>query len=338
MSEYQGWISLLNLPSGLDGPIVFVVAMIFFLLFIFLPFALTLDYIERKMVADLQARVGPNRTPLAGFFQPLSDLMKMFSKTRSSGSSEPIGWALVQSAAIYSTFAILPLGSSFLFLNSELNALIAMVAMSIYFLATVLLGLENRSLESILSSFRSSFHFLAGMLPALLCVLTVGMLSGSLNWIVIGNSQNGGPGSWVIFSNPFGFLSFLVFILAGLLMFQFPPFHLSDEGAAHYWGRRLALFKLNRAFLIFSWTLFAVVLYLGAWDFPMERSDGFLGAFFEISSVLLKTFLMVLLSRVASRAFPQVRMDQMTDFSWKVLTPLSLICFLGAVFWAGGTP
>ncbi len=336
MSAYQGWINLLHLPEGLDGPWVFLISMVFFLVFVFIPFSLTLEFVERKMVADLQARVGPNRTIAAGFFQPLADLMKMFSKNHTQGLDGSMSWALVQSAAIYSIFAILPLGSSFLFLNSELSALIAMVSLSVFYLATVMVGLKAESLESILLAFKSSFHFFSGIIPAFICLLTVGALDGSLNWVSIGNAQNGGPSHWNIFSNPFGALSFIVFILAGFLMFQFPPFHSMDEGVNHHWGRRLALYKMNRSFLILAWMVFAAVLYLGAWDFAGDEPEGFFWAFFEMSTVLVKTFFIVLLTRVVSRSFPQVRMDQMTDFSWKVLTPLSMICLLGATLWSGG--
>jgi NADH-quinone oxidoreductase subunit H len=336
MSAYQGWVQLLHLPATLEGPGVFFISMIFFLIFIFLPFSLTLEFIERKMVADLQARVGPNRTVGSGFFQPLADLMKMFSKTHSQPADGSTTWALLQSASIYSIFAILPLGSSFLFLNSELSALIAMVCLSVLFLATAMAGLKLESITGILAAFKSTYHFFSGIIPSFICLLTVGALSGSLNWIVIGTKQDGGPGSWNVFSNPFGAISFIVFILSGFLMFQFPPFHTADQGAANFWGRRLALYKINRSFLVLAWMVFASVLYLGAWDFLGDEPAGFFGAFLELNTVLLKTFFIVLMTRVISRSFPQIRMDQATDFSWKVLTPLSLICLLGATLWAGG--
>jgi len=336
MSAYQGWIQLLHLPENLGGPWVFLISMIFFLVFIFVPFSLTLDFVERKMVADLQARVGPNRTIGSGFFQPLTDLIKMFFKVEHNVLVGSRSWTLLQSASIYSIFAVLPLGSSFLYLNSELSALVAMVSFAVFFLATAMVGLKLDSLESILAAFRSTAHFFAGIIPAFLCLLTVGALSGSLNWISIGAAQNGGLGHWNVFSNPYGAISFFTFILSGFLMFQFPPFHLLDDGNAQHSGRRLALFKMNRSFLILSWVVFAVVLYLGAWDFTGDEPQGFLGALSEMSSVLLKAFFVVLITRVTSRSFPQIRMDQMTDFSWKVLTPLSLACLLGATFWVGG--
>lgn len=337
MTHFQGWIDFFGLPSEAPAPLVFFVSMTVFFLFMIIPLSLFMNFLERKMTADLQARVGPNRVGSSGVLQGFADMLKMLSKSAHvSETSRERFWLSMQNAALYSTFAALPLGSSLIFVNSELNSLIPFVALSLYFVCQSLIGIDGKNIEELLLGFRSGFQFVSGLIPSFICVLTVGVYTGSLNWSEIAQVQNGSPFQWIALSNPFGLVTGLVFILSGMLMFQTPPFHQLDRGMRHRSASGLAVYRINQFYATLIWSVFSVTLFFGAWDFFGEDSSGFIGSAVEMFSVLLKACVMMILSRVIAKALPQIRMDQMTDFSWKVLTPISLVCFLGMTLWVVG--
>jgi len=337
MSGYQGWTSLLMLPGETPATVVFAVSMVVFFLVALVPLALVMNFVERKMTADLQARVGPNRAGGNGFLQALSDMLKMLSKASVTPESRRARfWMAVQNGVLYTSFAALPLGSTLIFLNSELNALVPFVSFGLYFLFQGFIGIEGRSIEELLLGFRGGFQFLAGLIPATICAFVAAIHAGSFNWTAIGESQNGGPLAWMAFSNPFGFVTSVAFMLSGLLMFQFPPFHSLDRGMSRLSATQLALHRFNQFYASLAWSIFTVVFFYGAWDYFGERAEGFVGAALEMFSVLAKACVLNLLAKVVAKALPQIRTDQMTDFSWKVLTPISLICLLGMSLWVVG--
>lgn len=337
MKHYQGWVDLFALPLETPAPLVFLVSMTVFFVFMIIPLSLLMNFVERKMTADLQARVGPNRVGSSGILQGFSDMLKMLSKSAHvSETSRERFWLSMQNAALYSTFAALPLGSGLIFVNSELNTLIPFVAFTLYFVCQSLIGIDGKNIEELLLGFRSGFQFVSGLVPSFICVLTVGVYAGSLSWAEIARVQNGSPFQWIAFSNPFGLITGLVFILSGMLIFQSPPFHQLDRGMRHRSASGLAVYRINQFYAALIWSIFSATLFFGAWDYFSDDATGLFGSAVEMISVLMKACVIMILSRVIAKALPQIRMDQMTDFSWKVLTPISLVCFLGMTLWVVG--
>lgn len=334
MTHYQGWNDFFGFPVHAPAPLVFIVSMMVFFTFVIVPLSLLMNFAERKMTADLQARVGPNRVGSSGILQGLSDILKMLSKSAHvSETGRERFWLSMQSAALYSTFAALPLGSGLVFVNSELNSLVPLVALSLYFVCQSLIGIDGKNIEELLLGFRSGFQFVSGLVPSFICILTVGVYSGSLNWGEIARVQDGSPFQWIAFSNPFGLITSLVFILSGMLIFQSPPFHQLDRGMRHRSASGLAVYRINQFYASLIWSIFSATLFFGAWDFFSDDASGLAGSAVQMFTVLLKACVILILSRVIAKALPQIRMDQMTDFSWKVLTPISLVCFLGMTLW-----
>ncbi len=107
-------------------------------------------------------------------------------------------------------------------------------------------------------------------------------------------------------------------------------------------GRRLSLFQLGRFYGFFFWSVVSTVLFLGAWNLPpqliaflREQDAQKAIAFFELIWLLGKSVFLMLLLVWLARVNPKSRVDQVTDFSWKVLSPFSLISLVGASLWAG---
>jgi NADH:ubiquinone oxidoreductase subunit H len=137
----------------------------------------------------------------------------------------------------------------------------------------------------------------------------------------------------VALSSPFGFIAFFVFLFSGLVALQLPPFHSLDRGVRYRSGARLGLFGLNQFYATFLWCLLASGLFLGG-QTAREASDiSFLFALIQLFSALLKAAIIYLVLRVVARALPQLRQDQMTEFCWRVLTPVGALCIIGELFW-----
>jgi NADH-quinone oxidoreductase subunit H len=155
--------------------------------------------------------------------------------------------------------------------------------------------------------------------------------------------------SWTVFSNPFQAVAFFVFVISGLVLLGVPPMEAAVSRsdihggvASHLHGRRLSMFRLSRFYGFFLWSVISVVLFLGAWNLPqnlfiaLKESESYgLIQFLELLLLLIKTFLLMLVVVWVARVNPRARVDQITDFAWKVLSPFSLAALIGASLWAG---
>jgi NADH:ubiquinone oxidoreductase subunit H len=344
------WQRTLGLPSGLPQWFIVTLALFSIFVFIIVPSTAFLVYIERKFGADLQARVGPNRAGPAGILQPLVDLLKLLEKdTDHYPSRREEFWLGVQAMALYSTVAVIPLGSTVLLVNTDMSAFMPFLAVLVLGLGTMLLGLSQGAVPGWFGGLRMAGQTLAGAFPAMVTLLCVGVRAGGFRWSTIASSQGASPFSWAIFSDPFQFFAFAVFVVSGLVLLSVPPFEgglsVSDiHGgvAAHLHGRFYSLFRMGRSYGFFLWCVIAAVLFLGAWNLPPSISKMLLDseAFhliqaLELGVLLMKTFALMLIVIWVARVNPRVRADQITDLSWKILSPLSLVALTGTAIWMG---
>ena len=142
----NAWENLLGLSSDLSEGWVAIIALLFAYFLVIIPTALLVAHLERKMAADFQARVGPSRAGPAGFFQPMADLLKLLQKD--SGGDRRRGedlWFLILTMSLFSTVAVLPLGTLSLLVDTDLSALLPFWAALVLALGTMLLGLNQGS-------------------------------------------------------------------------------------------------------------------------------------------------------------------------------------------------
>lgn len=347
------WVELLGeaigLPEATPLWIVSSLGLILIFLVVILPSAAILSYLERKVSADFQARVGPNRAGPQGMLQPLADLIKLLQKEAVMTLNwRELLWLGIHTMALYSTVAVLPLGSMGLLVDTDMTAFLPFCAALIIALATMLLGFNRKSVPGWFGGVRVALQALAGAFPALVAILCAGARIGDFRWSALVLAQGASPFSWAII-NPFEFIAFAVFIAGGMILLGVSPldagYSTSDiHGgvSAQLFGRRLTLFRFGRFYGFFLWCLIAVTIFLGAWNLPFGiaqkmSSDGhyLLLGVVELGWLLLKTFALVLLVVSVARVSPRGRADQVTDFSWKVLSPLSLFALIGVCLWVG---
>lgn len=323
MSESLGWSSLLLLPEGIPTPVVFLIAMVLFVAVILFPLSFLFSFAERKLVADLQARVGPNRAGAHGLLQAPADLLKELARTAPQRPTRRKSfWQGVFVIALYSSLGALPLGADLIAVDSEISALLPLLSFSVAVLAMTLTGLESHRYEEMLASLRQGYQHWSALIPALVSVLAVGIVAESLDWRRIGEAQSAGLITALVFQQPLLLFAFGSFQLSGMILLGVPPFQAARTGRALQDAQGIGAFHEFYAF--FAWCILSAALFLGGWEFLGLSEPGPVRSAIGIASVLFKAGVLFLGSKVVARALPQLRQDQMTDFAWKVLSPLAI--------------
>ncbi len=329
-----GWNALFGMTERAPVLWVLFLSFLFFFVLILYPLYFLLGFTERKLAADLQARVGPNRTAGKGLLQVVADAIKLGLKesyvTRNRFKRiSPV----LKTTALYSTFAFLPFGTALIFVDSDVGVFLPFISFALIFLVGLFTNDGAIDLEDEIMSHRQTFLWLSAWVPAMITAATSVARVGSARWSTILSAQSHGVFSWTAFSSPFGFIGFFVFIFSGLVALQLPPFHSIDRGTRHRSGSALALFNLDQFYSLFIWCVLASALFLGGQTLREISDTTFIWAAYQLLSTLVKASLIYLLLRVVARALPQLRQDQMTEFCWRILTPVSLLALVGELVW-----
>ncbi len=348
------WESLIRdawgLPAGVPSFLVAAVALVAIFWAVVLPSAILVEYLDRKLTADFQARVGPNRAGPGGILQPIADFVKLLQKESALRLSfrEKV-WISIHTMVLYSTIAVLPLGSLTLLVDTDMSAFIPFWSALVLAFGIMFFGVSQNTVPGWIGGVRMAGQALAGAFPAMISLLAVGARTGGFRWSQIAQAQGVALTAWTFTANPFQFLAFIVFMLSGLVLLGVPPFDggLSSSDiqggvTSNLYGRRLSLFKLGRFYGFFLWSVIAVALFLGGWNLPAHMLESFrenqswqLLQLTELMVVVGKTFLLMLLVVWASRVSPRGRVDHVTDFAWKILSPIALVALVGAGVCAG---
>ena len=334
LTSSAGWNALFGVADGTPALIMVPGVFLFFFFFVLFPLYFALGFTERKLAADLQARVGPNRTLGNGMFQGIADFLKLGVKAtgKLDSSLNPV-WFAVQNAILYSSFVFLPFGTALIFLDSEIGVFLPFICLAGFFLCSLFASEGSEELENEVMAHRQVFLWISAWIPAIVTVAVSIARAGSARWSVILSSQANGPFSWVAFSSPFGLIAFFVFLFSGLVALQLPPFHALDRDVRYQAGARLGLFGLNRFYMTVVWCLLSSALFLGGQAVREPANISFLSSFLQFLAGLTKASGLYILLRVVSRALPQLRQDQMTEFCWRVLTPVGVVCLIGELIW-----
>lgn len=317
---------------------VAVILSLFGLLFAFLTLA------ERKILARVQNRPGPNRTGPFGLLQPFADGIKMLTKEDivPQAADQLLHFLAPVCLLAFSvvTFAVIPYGRHLVPVELDAAVLYFFAAGAATELAVFMAGWASRNKYSLLAAMRALAQLISYELPLLLAVVPVVMLAGSLSTVQIVSAQGGWlfgllP-QWHVFT-PWGFTAFVIFMISALAESNRSPFDLpeaeSELIAGHlteYSGFKYALFFMAEYFGMCALSGMAVTLFLGGWQAPLP----FLEIVPSYAWFSLK-LLGLLFGFIWIRAtFPRLRIDQLTRLAWKFLVPLALLNLGTATFWA----
>lgn len=299
-----------------------------------------LIYLERKVVADFQVRVGPNRCGPMGIFQPLADALKLMFKEdiTPSGADKAIYYLAPFMAMIPALLAcaVIPFGPSewtrITTLHHSLLFSLALSSLSVY--AIALAGWASNNKYSLLGSLRAAAQMISYELGMGLAIIALLMITGSLDLAKIVEQQH--QYGWNIVAAPTMFIAFLVYIICGIAETNRAPFDMSEAESelvagfhTEYSSFKFAMFFMAEYVNMVTISALATTLFFGGWSgFGVEQSaDGSwgllasaLGVFWFVAKMSGFLFLYFWLRA----SLPRLRYDQLMNFGWKTLVPISL--------------
>jgi len=308
-------------------------------------------WLERKISAAVQQRIGPEYAGPLGVLQPLADGLKLVFKedvipARADGLLFTLGPVLVLVPVILS-WLVVPFGQNLLISNVGVGIFLWIALSSIQPIGLLMSGYASNNKYSLLGGLRAAAQSISYEIPLALAVLAVVMMSNSLSTVDIVSQQNGaGILSWNIWRQPVGFVIFWICALAECERLPFDLPEAEEELVAgyqtEYSGMKFALFYLGSYINLVLSALLVSVLYLGGWGFPVpvEWLAGLLGqpvdaplvqvitASTGIVMTVLKAYLLVFFAILLRWTVPRVRIDQLLDLGWKFLLPVALVNLL----------
>ncbi|MBC8244576.1 MAG: NADH-quinone oxidoreductase subunit NuoH [Verrucomicrobia bacterium] len=316
-------------------------------------FAFT-TWLERKALARIQNRIGPNkvgvpltryggRFSLFGLGQPLADGIKMlFKENIVPRDADRLFHLLAPILALIPAMLVLcflpiefPWTESLLPVQAFLldGAVIFFFAITgLNTLAIFMAGWASRNKYSLLGGMRAIAQMVSYEIPLVLSAVVVVMMVGSLNAAEIANAQAGW--NWFVFT-PWGLAAFVIFFIASLAETNRSPFDLPEAESeiiagyfTEYSGFKFALFFLGEYIAMFAISGLAVTLFLGGGAGPGIATLPWLSAMWFIAKIFALIAVMIWLRGT----LPRLRVDQLMGFAWKFLLPLSILNILVAGF------
>lgn len=304
-------------------------------------------WLERKISAAAQQRIGPEYMGPFGVLAPVADGIKLVFKedtlpAKTDGILFTMGPILVV-IPVFLSYLIVPFGQNLVITDIGMGVFLWITFSSIAPIGLLMSGYASNNKYSLLGGLRAAAQSISYEIPLSLSVIAVAMMSNSLSTIDIVDQQSSlGILSWNIWRQPLGFIIFWICALAECERLPFDLPEAEEELVAgyqtEYSGMKFALFYLGSYVnLVLSALIFAV-LYLGGWNFPVpiEKLASWIGvseanawlqiitASVGIGMTVLKAYFLVFLAVLVRWTVPRVRIDQLLNLGWKFLLPVGL--------------
>lgn len=292
-----------------------------------------LIWLERKVVAWMQQRIGPNRTGPFGLLQPMADAVKLIIKENIFPNGvEKITYFLAPMMSMVpalAAFAVIPFGAPVNLFGREVSLQIADVNIGVlYILAlsslavygAVLAGWSSNNKYSLLGGLRTSAQMISYELPIGLSIVSIVLVTGSLSLkdVVAVQAANG---VWNVFPQ---FLGFMILLIAYNAELNRAPFDLGEAESeivagyhTEYSGFRFAMFYMGEYVNMVNVGALATVLFLGGWRAPF-------GPEIPLLWFVIKIFAFILMYMWIRATLPRIRYDQLMALGWKIMVPAAL--------------
>jgi NADH-quinone oxidoreductase subunit H len=312
-----------------------LVGIVFLLMYALL--GLFLVYMERKVCAFIQNRVGPNRVGPYGIIQTIADLIKLLMKELIPiRKSDKMLFNLAPFIVIICSFlamAALPYAKGLQAIDFNIGVFYVMAVSSLSVVGILLAGWSSNSKYSLIGAMRSGAQIVSYELSVGLSLLAIVVFTGSMQLSTIVESQANG---WWIFKGHIpAFISFIVFLIASTAEINRGPFDLAEAESeltagfhTEYSGIKFAFFFLAEYMNMFIVAALGATVFLGGWmPFHVGNWEGFNQIMDFIPSAVwffTKTFFIILIIMWFKWTFPRLRIDQLLTLEWKYLLPISL--------------
>lgn len=305
--------------------IVQILIMATFLLLI----VLVLIWIERKVAARIQDRIGPNRVGgRYGLLQSLADALKLLTKEYiTPAGADWLAYNLAPFIIVIAAllmWAVIPFAPGVIGTDLNVGVFYILAISSVSVVALLLAGWGSNNKYALLGAFRSVAQLVSYEVPMVLALLIPILLAGSMSTQELVVSQE----VWFVLVVP---LSALIFFISSLAELGRTPFDLLEAESEivagfhiEYSGMKFAMFMLGEYISTFFMAALFTTMYLGGWRGPGAVEYPLLGMLYFFIKVFFIFFVFVWIRAT----FPRVRIDQLLNFNWKFLVPLTLVLIL----------
>ncbi|MDP9264813.1 MAG: NADH-quinone oxidoreductase subunit NuoH [Chloroflexota bacterium] len=317
-------------PFGIDPTIWAVLRLVIAValaIFLVLNGALAQIYLERKIQAVIQDRLGPMHTGPFGLLQTFADAIKLMAKEDVRARLTDASFFIAAPAIVFSpmlaSYVVLPFAPDFVAANLNIGLLYLTTLGSMTVLGIVIAGWASNNKYSLMGGLRSAAQLISYEVPQILALVTVVLVVGSLSMVDLTNSQPGLLVNFLIL--PFAFVTYFI---AALAETNRAPFDLPEAESelvagflTEYSGMRWSVFFLSEYGEVTVVCAIMTTLWFGGWHGPGVDAFPMLG----IIWFTLKTYFFVLVFMWIRATLPRLRIDQLMSFCWKVLIPLALV-------------
>lgn len=320
-----------GMTEGLATVLIYLIGIL-----VFVTFAMILDiflvWVERKVVARFQDRLGPNRVGPFGIFQPFADIVKLLIKEDITPFGADV--VLFNLAPIFSLmsvlllWAILPFAPNMVGVDLNVGMLYLVAAGSIGTLSVIMAGWSSNNKYALMGAFRTVAQMVSYEIPMIAALLVVTVLAGTMGAVGIVEAQEAVP--FVILSP----LAFLIFLISAIAELGRTPFDLNEAESeivagfhTEYTGMKFGLFYAGELLHSFTFGGFIALLFFGGHRlFGLENL--FPTPIWGALIFMFKALFFYWVIMWVKYTVPRIRIDHMLAFNWKFLTPLAFILLM----------
>ena len=342
-----------NIIYSLFGNNVFGYAIVVVLIILFITiYALGAILAELKISAWMQRRVGPWRNTYHGIGQPLIEVIKLIQKedTTPAAADKPLynlaPFVVFMGALM--AFAALPFGERFIPTGINVGLFYVFAVSAFGVVGIIIGGWASHNKYSLLGAMRAAAQMVSYEIPISICILSIAVLSNSLDMAVIVKGQGGGFWNWNLFGGAGGWHTlyimpvtialFFIYFIAALAETNRTPFDLPEGESeivagygTEYSGTKYAMFYLAEYANMFVVSALVTVMFLGGWQSPFGDflNNTWLQPFWFIGKAMSLVIFMIIIRWT----LPRLRIDQLMHTTWKVLVPIGLVCLILVAFY-----
>src|SRR5216683_7368220 len=339
--------------AGMPVEVVYALMMLLFGLAVvfgfFLPIAGVTSWLERRVWARIQSRVGPNRVGPQGFLQWLADGIKLLLKEDivPDAADRPlflfapyfVVWGIV------ATFVVIPFSNYLIIADMNVGILYLTAVTALVVVGVLMAGWASNNKWSLIGGIRSAAQIVSYEIPAGLSIFPVVLITGTLSMQGIILAQGWAPDRWFLFANPFCFVAALILFVSSLAENNRTPFDLPEAEselvagfATEYSSMRYLFFFMAEWGNMFVSAAIIATLFLGGWQAPQLSGSQAVMNLLEFVTFNVKVLFLVLVSMWIRGTLPRVRIDQLMSLCWKYFVPLGFIDMIGTAIWVAFLP
>ena len=343
----------INFLYDLFGKNVVTITLVVVLPLVFvLVYALIAILAELKISAFIQERLGPMRTGPWGIFQPIAEVVKLIQKediTPDKANKLLYNLApFIIFTGAYSAFAVIPFSEYFAASRINLGLFYIFAVGSIGALGIVMGGWASNNKYSLMGAMRSVAQLISYEVPAAISILSIIVLTSTMDLQEITSLQTGWFWNWNLFGGPGGLTKIwiipftiilgLVYFVSSLAETNRMPFDIPEGESelvagfhTEYSGIKFAMFFFAEYTNMFVVSAIFTTVFLGGWNSPF--GDFMQGPLWGTFWFIGKSVSVVIVQMWIRWTVPRFRVDQLMQLGWKVLLPIALVCFMAISFY-----